>query len=76
MSKSTQIVAMLVAFLAGYFVSFRMYATRHFMIGNHGRGSISMPVWRVDNTPAHRALMTFYGPLRALPWYDAPVEWY
>lgn len=76
MPKSAQSVLFTVALVVSYFISFRMYANKHFMMGNGGPGTISMPVWRVDNTPIDHALMTLFAPLRALPPFSAPVEWY
>jgi len=60
--------------LALYFFSYTVFAREYHYMGIDPVMHITMPVWRVDDTPTNRFLMDVFTPLRLLLHNDH-VEW-
>lgn len=75
MGRRVVAILLFLAFVAGYAISFTFYKRQHYYMGLSGPSSISHMRWRVPDTAVHRALMTFYWPMRQIPGLDGPIDW-
>jgi len=64
-----------VAVVVTYIISFFVFAREYHTSGLTSPGSITMPVWRVEDTAVNHALIFLFTPMRKLIGPNDPVEW-